>query len=208
MIAILKLGIDPDGLGLIDVRDRAEGDVGVPAGEGLARGRGDGRLIERVTVLHDLGVDLFTIDIEFVGVISARIGHNAQDADIAAGRDGLNGGVIDLLDIIIGQYRDGYQRQTHAKSQQKTENSFFHCIHPLFSLCFCGHFLSCGVGPHMANGDKRRRAVTQSGSTSRLWLLSFRGRDAKPPFRCRYDVRCSHVSCGEEPEQTSGVFLR
>jgi len=60
----------------------------------------------------------------------------------------------------------------------------------------------------MANGDKRRRAVTQSGSTSRLWLLSFRGRDAKPPFRCRYDVRCSHVSCGEEPEQTSGVFLR
>ena len=208
VIALVKLGIDRDGLGLIDVRDRAEGDFGVPAGEGLARGRGDGRLIERVTVLHDLGVDLFTIDIEFVGVISARIGHNAQDADIAAGRDGLNGGVIDLLDIIIGQYRDGYQRQTHAKSQQKTENSFFHCIHPLFSLCFCGHFLSCGVGPHMANGDKRRRAVTQSGSTSRLWLLSFRGRDAKPPFRCRYDVRCSHVSCGEEPEQTSGVFLR
>ena len=208
VIAILKLRIDPDVLGLIDVRDRAEGDFGVPAGEGLARGRGDGRLIERFAVLHDLLAEQSLTGIEFVGAISARIGHNAQDADIAAGRDGLNGGVIDLLDIIIGQYRDGYQRQTHAKSQQKTENSFFHCIHPLFSLCFRGHFLSCGVGPHMANGDKRRRAVTQSGSTSRLWLLSFRGRDAKPPFRCRYDVRCSHVSCGEEPEQTSAVFLR
>ena len=209
VIAILKYGIDRDGLGCSNARDRAEVDVFVvPAGEYLAILRGNLGLQQGVAVLHDLLAEQSLTGIEFVGAISARIGHNAQDADIAAGRDGLNGGVIDLLDIIIGQYRDGYQRQTHAKSQQKTENSFFHCIHPLFSLCFRGHFLSCGVGPHMANGDKRRCAVTQSGSTSRLWLLSFRGRDAKPPFRCRYDVRCSHVSCGEEPEQTSGVFLR
>ena len=73
VIAILKLRIDPDVLGLIDVRDLAEGDFGVPAGEGLARGRGDGRLIERVAILHDLRVHFFAIDIKFIGAVGGVV---------------------------------------------------------------------------------------------------------------------------------------
>ena len=73
VIASLKLGLDRDGLGLIDVRDRAEGDFGRPAGEHLAVLCGHLGLQQGVAVLHDLSVDLFAIDSEHVGAVSALI---------------------------------------------------------------------------------------------------------------------------------------
>ena len=73
VIAILKLGIDRDGLGLIDVRDRAEGDFGRPAGEHLAVLCGHLGLQQGVAVLHDLRADRFAIRFEYISAVSALI---------------------------------------------------------------------------------------------------------------------------------------
>ena len=74
VIAVRELGLDRDGLVFASQSGHsAKGDFGRPAGEHLAVLCGHLGLQQGVAVLHDLSVDLFAIDSEHVGAVSALI---------------------------------------------------------------------------------------------------------------------------------------